>query len=82
VRVTGPDGKLLPPSIHQLTLRARAEDRNHALQEGITARFQIPVDKPGFYRISVAVQSKRTKELGSTHSLIEVSIKKPQKGTN
>ncbi|HET6977920.1 MAG TPA: VWA domain-containing protein [Pyrinomonadaceae bacterium] len=79
VRITGPDGKLLPPSIHQLTLRAKAEDRNHALQEGITARFQIPVDAPGFYRISVAVQSKRTKELGSTHSLIEAI--KPQKGT-
>ncbi|HEY0763077.1 MAG TPA: VWA domain-containing protein [Pyrinomonadaceae bacterium] len=79
VRVTGPDGKLVPPSIHQLTLRAKAEDRNHALQEGITARFQIPVETPGFYRISVAVQSKRTKELGSTHTLIEAS--KPQKGT-
>ena len=79
VRVTGPDGKLVPPSIHQLTLRAKAEDRNHALQEGITARFQIPVDTPGFYRISVAVQSKRTKELGSTHALIEAT--KSQKGT-
>ena len=79
VRVTGPDGKLAPPSIHQLTLRAKAEDRNHALQEGITARFQIPVETPGFYRISVAVQSKRTKDLGSTHTLIEAT--KPQKGT-
>jgi len=79
VRVTGPDGKLAPPSIHQLTLRAKAEDRNHALQEGITARFQIPVETPGFYRISVAVQSKRTKQLGSTHTLIEAT--KPQKGT-
>jgi VWFA-related protein len=76
VRVTGPDGKLVPPSIHQLTLRAKAEDRNHALQEGITTRFQIPVETPGFYRISVAVQSKRTKELGSTHTLIEASRKK------
>ena len=28
----------------------------------LTTRIQIPVDSPGFYRISVAVQSKQTKE--------------------
>jgi hypothetical protein len=82
LRVTGPDGKLLPPTIHQLAFRARSEERNHALQEGITTRIQIPVDSPGFYRISVAVQSKQTKELGSTNSLIEVSRKKAQKAQN
>ena len=76
LRVTGPDGKLSPTTIHQLAFRARAEERNHALQEGITTRIQIPVGTPGFYRISVAVQSKQTKELGSTNSLIEVSRKK------
>jgi VWFA-related protein len=76
LRVTGPDGKLSPPTIHQLAFRAKAEERNHALQEGITTRIQIPVDTPGFHRISVAVQSKQTKELGSTNSLIEVSRKK------
>ncbi|HSE18894.1 MAG TPA: VWA domain-containing protein [Pyrinomonadaceae bacterium] len=78
LRVTGPDGKLLPPTIHQLAFRARAEERNHALQEGLTTRIQIPVDTPGFYRISVAVQSKQTKELGSTNTLIDVGRKKAQ----
>ena len=73
VRITGPDGKLSPPSIHQLALEAKAEARNQALQEGIITPLLIPVETPGFYRISVAVQSKQTKELGSTNSLIEVA---------
>ena len=71
IRVTGPDGKLSAPSIHQLAVQANTEDRNLALQEGVTARFQIPINTRGFYRISVAVRSKQTKELGSTHSLFE-----------
>lgn len=71
LRITGPEGKLLPPSIHQLALTARAEDRDRALHEGITTHFQIPVETSGFYRISIAVQNKRTGELGSNNSLIE-----------
>lgn len=75
VRITGPDGKLSPASIHQLKLEAKAEARNQAVQEGIVTPLAIPVDTPGFYRISVAVQSKQTKELGSTNSLLEVVLK-------
>jgi VWFA-related protein len=71
VRITGPDGKLSRPSIHQLKLEATAEARNQALQEGITTLLRIPVDTSGFYRVSVAVQSKQTKQLGSTTNLIE-----------
>ncbi len=73
VRITGPDGKLTPPSVHQLALETKSETRSQALQEGIITRLVIPVDTAGFYRISVAVQSKQTKELGSTNSLIEVA---------
>lgn len=75
VRVTGPDGQLSRPSIHQLKLEANAETRNQAVEEGITTRLQIPVDTPGFYRVSIAVQSRQTKQLGSTTSLIENSNK-------
>lgn len=73
LRITGPDGKLSPPTIHQLTLTTNVEQRNEALREGINTRFKIPVDAPGFYRISVAVQSKQTGELGSTTNLIEAT---------
>ena len=73
VRITGPDGKLTRPAIHQLALEVKAAARDQALQEGIITPLRIAVDTPGFYRISVAVQSKQTKNLGSTNSLIEVA---------
>ena len=71
LRNTGPDGKLSPPSIHQLALTASAADRNRALQEGITTRLQLPVETAGFYRISAVVKSKRTGDLGSTTTFVD-----------
>lgn len=71
LRISSPDGELSPPSIHRLALTARAEEKKRALQAGLTAHLKIPVENSGFYRISVAVQSKQTGELGSTNSLIQ-----------
>ena len=73
LRVTGPDGKLVAPSIHRLTLTTTADGRAQASREGIATQLQIPVDTPGFYRVSVAVRNLRTGEIGSTSRFVDVA---------
>lgn len=75
LRVTGPDGELKPPSIHKLAFTASGDERTRTLREGVSAQFRVPADAPGFYRISVAVRSKLTGEIGSTTALVSAVSK-------
>ena len=69
--VTGPEGNLMRWSTHKLALTGSPAEKERALREGLSARFEIPAIARGFYRINVAVRNSQSGELGSTSSLVK-----------
>jgi len=72
VRVTGPDGHLLKQADRKVEFNAKGTDLETARREGLLSKFEIEADKPGFYRISVAVRDENSGRRGSRVRFFEV----------
>ena len=72
VRVTGPDGHLLKQADRDVSFEVKAAELQNARREGFVSKFEVDAEKPGFYRISVAVRDKYSGRVGSATRFFEV----------
>jgi VWFA-related protein len=73
IRVAGPDGHLLKQADRKVSFNAKGNDLEIARREGLLSKFEIEADKPGFYRITVAVRDDNSGRRGSRVRFFEVS---------
>lgn len=72
VRVAGPDGHLLKQADRKVSFNVKGNDLETTRREGLLSKFEIEADKPGFYRISVAVRDDNSGRVGSQIRFFEV----------
>jgi VWFA-related protein len=75
VRVAGPDGHLLKQADRDLSFEVKDAELENTRREGLASQFQIEGQKPGFYRINVAVRDNNSGRIGSATRFFE--IRKP-----
>jgi VWFA-related protein len=79
VRVTGPDGRLLQDKGDAVTFHVKAGELAATLRDGLVSHFEFAADKPGYYRINLAVRDTVSGRVGSAIRFIEVPEAKARK---
>lgn len=76
IRVTGPDGRVFKKADRDLDFDVPEAELAKARHDGVLSTFSFPGEKPGFYRISVAVRDNNSGKVGNSRVFFEVSSKR------
>ncbi len=68
----GDNGRVIDPVNRTQTIRARGDEYQQLLQNGLVYTLKVPVKKPGAYQLRVAVRDAATEHVGSSSQFIEV----------
>ena len=75
IRVAGPDGRDFKQADRDLTFDVSGAELESARRDGVLSTFAFEGEKPGFYRISVAVRDNYSGKIGNSRVFYEVSKK-------
>jgi hypothetical protein len=73
VRVAGPDGHLLKQADRRVSFNVKGNELETTRREGLLSKFEVEADKPGFYRIILAVRDENSGRGGSRIRFFEAS---------
>ena len=75
IRVTGPDGRDFKKADRELSFDVTEAELETSKREGVLSNFSFAGEKPGFYRISVAVRDNHSGKVGNSRVFVEVKKK-------
>jgi VWFA-related protein len=75
IRVAGPDGRDFKQAERDLSFNVSSAELETARRDGVLTTFSFEGEKPGFYRISVAVRDNYSGKVGNSRVFYEVSKK-------
>jgi VWFA-related protein len=75
IRVTGPDGRDFKKADRDLSFDVTDAELETSRRDGVLSTFSFAGEKPGFYRISVAVRDNHSGRVGNSRVFVEVKKK-------
>lgn len=75
IRVAGPDGRDFKQADRDLTFNLSGAELEIARRDGVLSTFSFEGEKPGFYRISVAVRDNYSGKAGNSRVFYELNPK-------
>lgn len=75
IRVAGPDGRDFKQAERDLSFNVSGAELESARRDGVLTTFTFASEKPGFYRISVAVRDNYSGKIGNSRVFYEVNRK-------
>jgi VWFA-related protein len=73
IRIAGPDGRDFKQASRDLTFDVSDAELETARRDGVLSTFSFEGEKPGFYRISVAVRDNYSGKVGNSRVFYEIN---------